>query len=80
MVNIITRSMSANCLQSTHKVGCPAHLVIKEFEIFPEFCADVDGLTPTVTYQVKEDKLRLLWQHIGISNRIILYSYHWQKL
>lgn len=54
------RKSSRVCLQSTRKVGCPPHLVIKEFEVFPQFCPDVDGLTPRATRQVKEDKLSCL--------------------
>jgi len=54
------RKSNRICLQSTRKVGCPAHVVIKEFEVFPQFRADVDGLTPRAKRQVKEDKMNCL--------------------
>ena len=48
------------CLQSTRKFGCPAHVVIKEFKVFPQFCVELDGLSARAMRKVKEDKLHSL--------------------
>lgn len=48
------------CLQSTRKFGCPAHVVIKEFQVFPQFSVEVDGLSSRAIRKAKEDKLHSL--------------------
>ena len=54
------------CLQSTQKFGCPAHIVIKEFQVFPQFCDKVDRLTNRAICKVREDKLQSLKDALAI--------------
>ena len=42
------------CLQSTRKLGCPAHMMIKEFEIYSQYKTNIDGMSTQRARSLKE--------------------------
>ena len=55
------------CLQSTHKIGCPAHVVVKHYTPFPEYAIHPDDIEGKSKYNIrllKEQKLKKLQNEI----------------
>ena len=51
------------CLQSTRKIGCPAHIVIKQYTLFPEYTiqkVDTEGKSKRYIRYLKEQRLQKL--------------------
>ena len=51
------------CLQGTRKIGCPAHIMTQEYEIYPEYAVTNEegkGLSKTALRKLKEDKIKAL--------------------
>ena len=55
------------CLQSTRKIGCPAHVVIKHHTLFPEYAIhpdDIEGKSKYNLRLLKEQTLKKLQNDI----------------
>ena len=46
------------CLQSTRKLGCPAHMMIKEFEIYSQYKTNIEGMSTRRARSLKENALK----------------------
>ena len=55
------------CLQSTQKIGCPAHVVVKQYTLFPEYAIRPDEIAGKNNYYIrrlKEQRLQKLQHEI----------------
>jgi len=57
-------------LQSTRKIGCPAHIEIHEYEIFPEYEVATDGLKQHEVKKYREEALADLRAAIKSDNKV----------
>ena len=48
------------CVQGTRKMGCKAHIVIREYILYPEFNVPVENLTDWKLRMIREEKLKSL--------------------
>ena len=65
------------CVQGTRKMGCKAHIVIREHILYPEFNVPVENLTDWKLRMMRADKLKSLWDAVTSGESIKSISrYH----
>ena len=81
-----TRERKSNrlCLQSTKKIGCPAHIIVKEYNLYPDFALTEMERDSMKLHEIRQLKNRqanitkaLIYLSLRLSYDIL---YHFQPM